>query len=64
MPKELKNEEDFLRISRIAEECRVKRVQDTVKLKLRTMKYLYTYTTSPEKANALISNVDCEIIEM
>lgn len=64
MPKELKSEEDFLRVSKIAEECRVKRVKDAVKLKLRTQKYLYTYKTDPDRANALVSQIDCEIIEL
>ncbi|GAB4318894.1 MAG: hypothetical protein Kow0069_22150 [Promethearchaeota archaeon] len=64
MPKEIKTEDDFLRISRVAEQCRVKRVKDTVKLKLRTARYLYTYKTDPDRAKALVEQVDCEIIEL
>ncbi|MHA1731606.1 MAG: hypothetical protein ACTSU5_06665 [Promethearchaeota archaeon] len=63
MPKELHSEEDFLRVSKIAEECRVKRVKDVVKLKLRTQTHLYTYKTEPDRANALVNQVDCEIIQ-
>jgi len=36
MPKEIFDEEKFLEISEFAIHCRVKRVKDVVKLKLRT----------------------------
>ena len=45
MPREIKTEEEFLEIVERASECRVKRLRDSVKLKLRTPGYLYTFKT-------------------
>jgi hypothetical protein len=42
MPKEITNEETFLKMSESAIECRVRRSGESVKLKLRTPKTLYT----------------------
>ena len=64
MPKEIFNEEDFIRYSEYAVHCRVKRIKDTVKLKLRTKKYLYTLKTDPTTADRLLNSVSCDIIEL
>lgn len=63
MPKELANEEEFVRISERAIECRVKRLQDVVKLKIRTPRQLYTLKVDPMKAAELLKQVKCEVIE-
>ncbi len=63
MPSELKSEEEFLRLSEKASECRVKRSQNVVKLKLRTPGQLYTIKVDPERAGELMKQVKCEIIE-
>jgi ferritin-like protein len=42
MPAQISDIEEFVRISERAEECRVKRLEDLVKLKLRTPSKLYT----------------------
>jgi len=63
MPSELKDAEEFLRISERAGECRVKRLKDMVKLKLRTSKQLYTLSVDPDKAAELLKQIKCEIIE-
>ena len=64
MPREVKSREEFLKIAEYARECRVKRLRDVVKLKLRTRRYLYTYKTTPEEAEDLLKHVKCEIVEV
>ncbi|MBY8980785.1 MAG: hypothetical protein KGD72_10365 [Candidatus Lokiarchaeota archaeon] len=64
MPKEIFDEEKFLELSELAIHCRVKRVKDVVKLKLRTKKHLYTYKTDPTTADRLVRGLSCDIIEL
>lgn len=64
MPREIFNENKFLEISEYAIHCRVKRLKEAVKLKLRTKKILYTYKTDPTTAERLLRNITCEIIEL
>ena len=54
MPKQITDVDKFLEMSEDAEECRVKRGSDHVKLKLRTKKYLYTIIVEPQKAEEII----------
>lgn len=63
MPSEISDTEEFLRISERASECRVKRLKDIVKLKLRTSEQLYTIRLAPDKAAELLKQVKCEVIE-
>jgi len=63
MPSELSDTEEFVKISERANECRVKRLKDVVKLKLRTPKQLYTIRVDPDKAAELLKLIRCEIIE-
>ncbi|MHA1149624.1 MAG: hypothetical protein ACTSR8_15420 [Promethearchaeota archaeon] len=64
MPREIFDEEKFIEIAEYAYHCRVKRLKDVVKLKLRTKKILYTFKTDPQNAENLLKNVRCEIIEL
>ena len=64
MPKEIFDVENFISLSATAVECRVKRVKDVVKLKLRTPKYLYTLKLDPESAEEIIKKVSCQVIEV
>ncbi|MGQ4874940.1 MAG: hypothetical protein ACP6IY_12810 [Promethearchaeia archaeon] len=64
MPREIFDKEKFLEIAEYAEHCRVKRLKDVVKLKLRTKKILYTYKTDPVTAEELLKSIKCEIIEL
>ncbi|GAH28206.1 unnamed protein product [marine sediment metagenome] len=64
MPKEIFDEEKFLELAEFAIHCRVKRVKDVVKLKLRTKKVLYTYKTDPTTADRLVRGLSCDIIEL
>jgi hypothetical protein len=63
MPSEIANSEEFVRMSERASECRVKRLKDTVKLKLRTASKLYTIRLDPDKAAEVLKQVKCEVIE-
>jgi len=64
MPKEIFDQERFLELSDRAIHCRVKRIEDTVKLKLRTKKYLYTLKTDPSTAERLLNQIACDVIEL
>ncbi|MFX1340798.1 MAG: hypothetical protein ACFFDK_19465 [Promethearchaeota archaeon] len=64
MPKEIFDEEKFLKLAEFAVHCRVKRIKDTVKLKLRTKKTLFTLKTSPESAERLLRQINCQVIEL
>ncbi len=64
MPREIFDENKFLEISEYAVHCRVKRLKEVVKLKLRTKKILYTYKTDPASAERLLRNIGCDIIEL
>ena len=63
MPKQMYDTEKFLELSEDAEECRVKRGTNQVKLKLRTKKYLYTIILEPQKAEEVLQQVKCQIVE-
>lgn len=63
MPSEIADSDQFVRISERATECRVKRLKDVVKLKLRTSRRLYTIRLDPEKAAEVLKQVKCEVIE-
>ena len=52
-----------MKMSEKAVECRVKRSQDVVKLKLRTPRELVTIKVDPAKAAELLKLVKCEIVE-
>ncbi|MFX0106878.1 MAG: 50S ribosomal protein L38e [Candidatus Hodarchaeota archaeon] len=63
MPKQITDVEKFLDMTEDAEECRVKRGSDHVKLKLRTKRYLYTITLEPQEAETVLQQVKCQIVE-
>lgn len=64
MPREIFDEEKFLELSERSIHCRVKRLEDVVKLKLRTKKTLFTYKTDPASAERLLKEINCEVIEI
>jgi len=63
MPSEIADSEKFIQMSERASECRVKRLKDIVKLKLRTASQLYTIRLDPDKAAEVLKQVKCEVIE-
>ncbi len=64
MPREIQSEEEFIKILERAIECRVKRLRDSVKLKLRTPRLLYTYKCDPGSAERLLSGLKIPIIDV
>ncbi len=63
MPVEVKDLEEFVKITERAVECRVKRSRDgVVKVKARTRRYLYTYKTSEDKLEEVLGKVKCKKI--
>jgi len=64
MPAEVQDIEEFVRISERASECRVKRGEGWVKLKLRTPKRLYTIKVDEDIAEELIKRVKCPVREL
>jgi predicted nucleotidyltransferase component of viral defense system len=63
MPKQIYDVDKFLEMTEDAEECRVKRSQNQVKLKLRTRSYLYTLIVEPQKAEEILQQVKCQVVE-
>jgi ferritin-like protein len=64
MPSEIFDVEKFVEMSANAEYCSVKRLKETVKLKLRTPSQLYTLKVEPLKAEETIKKLKCEIQEL
>ncbi|MHA2241425.1 MAG: eL38 family ribosomal protein, partial [Candidatus Thorarchaeota archaeon] len=63
MPKQIYDVDKFLEMTEDAVECRVKRSSDQVKLKLRTARYLYTLVVEPQKAEEILQQVKCQVVE-
>ncbi|KYH37081.1 MAG: Ribosomal L38e protein family protein [Candidatus Bathyarchaeota archaeon B23] len=59
MPREVFDPEEFLRIAERATECRIKRLGDAMKLKLRTSRYLYTLKINAEEGEKLLRRIKC-----
>ena len=66
MPEELKSIEEFMTTLDLASVCYVKRLKksDTVKLKLRTKKRLYTFKTTPKEANKIVQSLNIPVEEL
>jgi hypothetical protein len=63
MPSEITDVDKFVAMSAKAKKCQVKRLKETVKLKLRTPGQLYTLKIEPLRADEIIKKLQCEIIE-
>jgi len=64
MPSEILDVEKFVAMSARAKYCIVKRLEETVKLKLRTPSRLYTLKVKPLNAEEIIKKLKCEIQEL
>jgi Ribosomal L38e protein family len=64
MPAEITNVEKFVEMSANAKFCAVKRLKNSVKLKLRTAGRLYTLKVELGKAEETIKKLKCEIQEV
>lgn len=64
MPQEIFDTEKFLEIAERARECRIKRLEEVVKLKLKTSRRLYTIKLPRREAEALLNKIRCEKVEV
>lgn len=64
MPEEIFDVNKFIEISERAEYCNIKRLKQTVKLKLRTQRKLITLKVDPTKAEEIVKKLRCEIREI
>jgi len=64
MPAEISDVDAFVALSAKAEYCSVKKLDQIVKLKLRTPRKLYTLKVDPLKADEIIKKLKCEIQEL
>ncbi|MCS7107462.1 MAG: 60S ribosomal protein L38 [Acidilobaceae archaeon] len=60
MPMEITSLEKFAEIAKASIECRVKRSKDGVKVKARTKRYLYTFKTTEDKLQEVLSKIACK----
>ena len=63
MPSEITDVDKFVTMSAKAKYCSVQRLKDSVKLKLRTPRQLYTLKIEPLRADEIIKRLQCEIKE-
>ena len=63
MPKEIFDPDEFLELAEKASECRVKRLGDVMKLKLRTPRYLYTMKLETPEGEELLRRIECPKVE-
>jgi len=64
MPKEIQDVNEFAKLAEGAKSCLVKRDEGVVKLKVKTPKLLYTIKLKPDKADALLKKLKCEVVEL
>jgi len=64
MPTEISDVEEFVKLSERATACRVKRLKDLVKLKLRTPRMLYSIKLEAAKAEEVLKRIKCEVREV
>ena len=63
MPKEIISKEKFENLFESATEIRVARNGDKAKVKLRTKRALYTFTTTSEEADSMIKGTKTPVVE-
>jgi ferritin-like protein len=64
MPTEITDIDEFVGLSEKGEYCAVKRLEDVVKLKLRTPKKLYTLKIQPTRTDEILKKLKCETREI
>jgi len=63
LPEEVKDIEEFVKLSERAVICEIKRSRDAVKLKLHTAKRLYTLKIDPSEAEQITKRLKCRVTE-
>ena len=63
LPRQIKNADEFRKLTEFATLCKVVKREECVKLKLRTSKMLYTYITDESEAEELLKGAKIEAID-
>ncbi len=63
MPRQINDPEVFLKHAESAEECRISRSGDRVKIKIRTPRYLLVHVASTTEADSILGRIKVEKIE-
>ena len=63
LPAEI-DENTFLKLVTEVESCRVKRLDDVVKVKIKTPRRLYTFKAEKNEAEGLLKKIKCNIVEL
>ena len=64
MPKEITNVDEFIKISERASECRIKKLGDVTKLKLKTPGSLFTIKLESKAADEVLARITCAKTEL
>ncbi|MEM0030212.1 MAG: hypothetical protein QW572_02985 [Candidatus Nitrosocaldus sp.] len=64
MPRQVFSKDALLKLAEGAEECKVVRREDKVKIKVRRARYLYTYVASSSEADDILSKIRIEKVEL
>jgi hypothetical protein len=64
LPKEIKSIEEFQKLAEKASECKVKKLGEVTKLKLRTSSTLYTIKLEAKAADDLLAKLTCAKTEV
>jgi len=64
MPKEITNADEFLKLSEKASECKIKKLGEITKLKLRTPGSLFTIKLEAKAADELLAKLSCPKTEL
>ena len=59
MPKEITNVDEFIKLSEKASECKIKKIGDVTKLKLRTPGTLFTIKLETKAADEVLTKITC-----
>ncbi|MDW8276329.1 MAG: hypothetical protein RMJ59_08140 [Candidatus Nitrosocaldus sp.] len=64
MPRQVFSKDELLRLAEGADECRVVRREDKVKIKVRRSRYLYTYIANSSEADEILNRIKVEKVEL
>ncbi|MCS7141747.1 MAG: 60S ribosomal protein L38 [Candidatus Nitrosocaldus sp.] len=64
MPRQVFSKDELLRLAEGADECRVVRRGDKVKIKVRRSRYLYTYIANSSEADEILNRIKVEKVEL
>ncbi len=63
MPRQVFDKDEIVRLAENAQECRIVRGKDKVKIKVRRSRMLYTYVADTNEADEIINKISIEKVE-